>query len=71
MTSVVQQEGSDEILVYSKGADNVIIKAATTEKSQAKLASLKSDLEDFSQVGFRTLCFGVKKMTLSDFQDWK
>lgn len=71
MTSVVQQEGSDEVLVYTKGADNVIIKAATTEKSLAKLNGLKSDLEEFSQVGFRTLCFGVKKLTQREFKDWK
>jgi magnesium-transporting ATPase (P-type) len=67
MTSVLQQEGSNEVLIYTKGADNVIIKAATTEKSKKKLNALQLDLEEFSQVGFRTLCFGVKIISVEAF----
>lgn len=37
MSTVVQQKGSQEILVYTKGADNFIMEVATTEKSAVQI----------------------------------
>jgi len=64
MSSVVQDPDGSYFL-FMKGADNVMIDRAT----QASY-DYNSNLSEFSREGLRTLLFGRKKLSQSEFTNW-
>jgi magnesium-transporting ATPase (P-type) len=61
---------SDSVIVYSKGADSVIIDSCTTQKSQVYMEKVNKHLDAFSNEGFRTLAFSLKRWQMTDFKNW-
>lgn len=74
--TMVLREPNGEIIVYTKGADSVILERLdeSSKATQAYLRATKTHLEDFSKVGLRTLLFGSKRLTEDEWhafhQQW-
>lgn len=68
--TMVLREPTGEIIVYTKGADSVILERLdeSSKATQAYLRATKAHLDEFSKVGLRTLLFGSKRLTEDEWQ---
>jgi len=67
-STVVKDTVSNKIYLYCKGADNKMIERASVAAS--KLKRLDKDLSVFSKKGLRTLVFGMREISKSEFDTW-
>ena len=63
MTLAVREEGKDEILVYTKGADNIIYERSVEPKFQ-------DEVNVFALAGLRTLVFSVRTLDSKASENW-
>ena len=72
MTMVLRDE-QGVITMFCKGADSVILERLDphSEANIKYLDSTKSHLDKFSQVGLRTLLFGTKAITSSEWEEFR
>jgi len=68
MSVIVKYEG--RIRLFCKGADNVIFERLRGGQSEMKERT-QEHLDRFAMDGLRTLCLGVKELSLRQFEDWK
>ncbi|KAH8548896.1 hypothetical protein BGW37DRAFT_559478 [Umbelopsis sp. PMI_123] len=59
----------NDIILYCKGADNVIIERLNPGQ-QGDIEQLLKDIEDFSNEGLRTLVFGYKTLSDEEYDKW-
>lgn len=69
MSIVLRDQKSKEILVFSKGADEVMIPTLRGEIDE--INDLKRSLKQFASEGLRTLCMGYKKIEEKTFLIWE
>lgn len=72
--SVVVRRPDNSIVVYSKGADNVIYSRLTGKAdAHAKevMAKTAIHLGEFAEQGLRTLCVAKRELSESGYDDWK
>ena len=73
--SVIVEDDEKNILLFCKGADNVIyerLHAAAEDSEDAKLGTTTlNHLEDFATVGLRTLCFAYCQLNRDFYEKWK
>ena len=67
-STVVKDMASNKIYLYCKGADNKMVERASVAAS--KLKRLDKDLSVFSKKGLRTLVFGMREISKSEFDTW-
>lgn len=70
--SVILKEKNGNILMFCKGADNVIL--ARTRKDQlvtSEIRDLKSHLDAFAKEGLRTLLLAKRDIDSKWFEDWQ
>lgn len=65
--SIVVQTPDDRIIMYMKGADNIILQRSTPDKYDS---NIKEYLEEYSNEGLRTLCIAYKELTSEMFSAW-
>ncbi|XP_040274842.1 phospholipid-transporting ATPase VD [Bufo bufo] len=78
MSVVVRNPLSNEVVVYTKGADSVIMDLLTlafndnkTEVLQTEIRTLtQKHLDKYAKGGLRTLCIAKKVMTDVDYAEW-
>lgn len=69
MTCILKSpEGN--VIVYTKGADNVIFQRLDGKTSNNMLKKTALHLEDFAKEGLRTLCIASRSIEEKEFQDW-
>ncbi|CAF1156268.1 unnamed protein product [Adineta steineri] len=66
--SVIVRTPRNEIKLYCKGADNVIMERLATNDERAQLTS--EHLESFATEGLRTLCLGYRILTKQEYDEW-
>lgn len=72
---LVCEHPDGEIYVYVKGADNVIFarlagEGKANDADATALDNTNSQLATWGNDGLRTLCFGYKKMSREEYEDW-
>merc|ERR1719481_740640 len=68
MSVIVKYEG--KIRLFCKGADNVIYERLRGGQEEMK-EKTQEHLDRFAMDGLRTLCLGVKELSVKQFEDWK
>ncbi|OHS94038.1 phospholipid-translocating P-type ATPase, flippase family protein [Tritrichomonas foetus] len=63
MTIAVQKNGTNEIEVYTKGADNIIYE-------RSKLPLYAKEVDEFAVKGFRTLVFAKRTLNNAESKKW-
>jgi phospholipid-translocating P-type ATPase (flippase) len=59
------------IILYTKGADSVIIQRLSTSNSKSNLDKITDDLLYYSKKGYRTLLLGFRIISEQEFKLWK
>ncbi len=67
-STVVKDMVTGKIFLYCKGADNKMIERS--DRAASKLKRLDKDLSFFSKKGLRTLVFGMREISKSEFDQW-
>uniref|UniRef100_A0A8D8M529 Phospholipid-transporting ATPase n=1 Tax=Cacopsylla melanoneura TaxID=428564 RepID=A0A8D8M529_9HEMI len=67
--SLIVRTPKNEIKVFCKGADNVIL--ARLEPNSKHVEETKLHLDQFASAGYRTLCFGVATLTEQKYKNWQ
>ena len=62
MSVILRDNQTNQIILYCKGADN-IIHSRLTQKCKDNYAQTNKSLEEFSNVGLRTLLLGKRVLT--------
>lgn len=71
MMSIVVQEESGRIMLYTKGADSFVeLQLEKTSESRGLLAIEAERLREMSRKGLRTLLFASKEITREEFDAW-
>ncbi|TRY98765.1 hypothetical protein DNTS_025502, partial [Danionella cerebrum] len=79
MSIIVRHPHTNEIILYTKGADSAIMEklgnvfsgASQVNCVEKQIASkTQKDLDLYSQDGLRTLCFGKKVLSEKEFRSW-
>ena len=71
MSVVVRDPRTKNIILFSKGADSVILPRVVQNESQADIVKAKEHLKMFSKEGLRTLCIGTTIIEESVFEEWR
>lgn len=69
MTCIIKN-GQGQIILYSKGADNVIFQRLALATSDIMLKKTALHLEDFAKEGLRTLCIAQRELDPTFFSSW-
>lgn len=70
-SSVIIRNSKNEIKLFIKGADSVILKRLDNYSKDYLLPESKEHLEQFAKQGLRTLCYGVKTLSEEEFKVWE
>lgn len=78
MTVVVRHPMSNEVVVYTKGADSVIMDLLALDSNDKKMEVLQMEirtltqkhLDKYAKGGLRTLCIAKKVMTDVEYAEW-
>lgn len=68
--SAILQDEKGQIIMYSKGADSIMIPRYHNDK-KPQFNELIQHLEDFAAIGLRTLLLGAKPLTSAEYEDFK
>ena len=68
---IVRNVDTGDIIMYIKGADNVIRTRLHNSNSQKYIEKIDEDLVNYSRRGLRTLLLAYKLIPQHEFQDWK
>jgi phospholipid-translocating P-type ATPase (flippase) len=68
--SVVVRTPKGDIVLYIKGADNVIYQRLSEHQDQTVLLSTREHLNYYSSKGFRVLCVGYRYLEQREYEEW-
>lgn len=68
--SCILKSSDGKVVLYSKGADNVMYKRLSQTMSDEMLSKTALHLEDFANEGLRTLCIAQRYLDGDKFDDW-
>ena len=69
--SILVDGGRDHVLLFCKGADSFILSHLDESIQQPFLEKTKEEVYNFSSLGLRTLCYGVRAIKRQVFEEWK
>lgn len=70
--SIIVKRADGRILLYTKGADNVIYERLRAEEATSTLGQVTlSHLEVFAEAGLRTLCLAWRQLTDWEYRTWR
>lgn len=69
MSCILKNEDGD-IILYCKGADNVMFQRLSSGISDEMLSKTALHLEDFANEGLRTLCIAQRSVDAEKFREW-
>ncbi|KAF4090183.1 hypothetical protein AMELA_G00049150 [Ameiurus melas] len=74
MSVVVRHPLTSQVVVYTKGADNVIMELAGTsdngENSREIMKRTQRHLDDYAKEGLRTLCVAKRVLQEAEYKSW-
>uniref|UniRef100_A0A158QD87 Phospholipid-transporting ATPase n=1 Tax=Hymenolepis diminuta TaxID=6216 RepID=A0A158QD87_HYMDI len=70
MSIIIRHPNTDQIVLYCKGADSVILPLLDPHKGQAFKTSTDECLRDYSRSGLRTLVMAKRVISESEYQKW-
>jgi len=70
MTVLVRDPQTKKIILFSKGADSVILSRVVKNDNQAEIIKAKEHLKMFSKEGLRTLCVATAEIGEKKFEEW-
>lgn len=71
-SSVILRDAVDnKIKLFIKGADNVILRKLNQYSNESLYSKTKEHLETFAKKGLRTLCYGFRVVSESEYQQWE
>lgn len=68
MSVILKDNKTDEIILYCKGADNVIMERLGD--NNRSVDETMGHLERFAECGLRTLCLAKRLLTNEEYQEW-
>jgi phospholipid-transporting ATPase len=68
---IVKDPSTGFIFLYTKGADNMILKRLSSHNPKSTTEKILADLLTFSQKGFRTLLLAFRIVGPKEFSEWK
>jgi len=68
--SVVLKTPEDKIVLFCKGADNVVLQRLKEDQNQNVRDKTLSDLDNYANTGLRTLCVAMKVIEEETFSVW-
>ncbi|EPX72943.1 phospholipid-transporting ATPase [Schizosaccharomyces octosporus yFS286] len=69
--SIIIRDRNNEIYLYCKGADSVILNKLAENNSSELIEKTTQDLSLFAAEGFRTLCIAERKLEKNEYLEWK
>lgn len=70
MSIIVQNIDTNELILYSKGADSVILPLLT--KKEYRIISKTQDyLNEYAKIGLRTLLLAKRTLNFEEYLTWK
>lgn len=70
-SSILQNLETEEIILYTKGADNVIKELLSKDIDQSEMvAETEKFVDDYAKDGLRTLFLGKKEIQRNDYDAW-
>lgn len=69
--SVIVEDEEGNIILYSKGADDIMLPRLNMETSEHIIENTKTHINQFSELGLRTLILGYKPLTESEYKSFK
>lgn len=70
MSIIIQNELTKEIILYSKGADSIMLPLLKAKNSQT-VNETKDYLTEYANIGLRTLILGKRKISFDEYKIWK
>ena len=70
MTVIVRNPQTKKIIMYSKGADSVILQKVVQTTNQNEIVKAKEHLKMFSKEGLRTLCIAKAEIDEKYYIEW-
>ncbi|CDS41466.1 phospholipid transporting ATPase VA [Echinococcus multilocularis] len=70
MSIIIRHPDTDQIVLYCKGADSVILPLLDPHKGQSFKSSTEERLKDYSRSGLRTLVMAKRVISESEYQRW-
>jgi len=67
--SVIVENQKGEVILYTKGADSIILERINKEKNPDTVVTMKY-LSEFADEGLRTLLIASRKMTKNQYESW-
>lgn len=69
MSVVLKDIANNKILLYTKGADSIILERLNKEKS-TKISETVKNLSEYGKIGLRTLLTAEKILSTDEFNEW-
>lgn len=65
-------EETDEIVLYTKGADSIITNLLSQDSLNSETKAVTQEkVDEFSEIGLRTLFVAQRVLGVSEFEEWK
>ncbi|XP_043253497.1 phospholipid-transporting ATPase VD [Colletes gigas] len=72
MSIVVRHPLTNEVVLYSKGADSTILSSLTPqEESSTTTMKVRQHLQSYARQGLRTLLMAKKSLTAQEYETWR
>ncbi|KAJ5066837.1 putative phospholipid-transporting atpase [Anaeramoeba ignava] len=69
--SVIVKDPEEKIIIYTKGADNVIYERLAEKQPFENIRDQTTEhLETFGKEGLRTLCFAMREVEKEEYESW-
>ncbi|KAF2071974.1 hypothetical protein CYY_006711 [Polysphondylium violaceum] len=71
MSILLKDKQNDKIILYSKGADSIMLERLSTEEKNAHhVAKTIEHISDFSREGLRTLILAKREISAQEYEEW-
>ena len=67
--SVIVENAKGEVILYTKGADSIILERINKDKNPETVVTMKY-LSEFADEGLRTLLVASRKMSKNQYENW-
>eukprot|EP01125_Pyxidicula_operculata_P011525 TRINITY_DN3773_c0_g2_i1.p1 TRINITY_DN3773_c0_g2~~TRINITY_DN3773_c0_g2_i1.p1 ORF type:complete len:1031 (+),score=208.03 TRINITY_DN3773_c0_g2_i1:106-3198(+) len=70
-SSVIVRTPEGDIVMFTKGADSVILERLSNKTKKSTLKTIQRHLDNYSKTGLRTLLLGKKELTEEEYKKFK
>ena len=70
MSIIVRNEETNELILYTKGADSAIL-PLLNHKISRNIQETKVALTEYAKIGLRTLLLARRNLNFEEYQEWK